>query len=68
MVKLLAVITCFLVIVLSMAFYIPLNNLFLSGSWQSLSYGPATQALLPVFILVVDIVACPLILVSMVED
>jgi hypothetical protein len=46
----------------------PLNNLLSLDSWQSLSYGPASQALLPVFILVVDLIACPLLFVAMSED
>jgi hypothetical protein len=68
MVKLLAVVSCFIIIVGSILLYMPLNNLLSLDSWQSLSYGPASQALLPVFILVVDLIACPLLFVAMSED
>ena len=68
MVNLLGVVSCLIVIFGSMILYLPLNALLSSSSWLSLSYGAITQALLPVFILAFDLVMCPILLITTVED
>lgn len=51
MVNLLGVVGTCGIIVLSILVYNPLNKLLSSAAWQYLSYGPAIQVMLPVFLL-----------------
>ena len=52
---------CFVVIFVAILSYVPLNNLLLRPDWMSLSFGPALQATLPVWLLILIILMCFLI-------